>query len=163
MICSTRVWEQRCLSRLPATRFSVTESSVWCVKAFVCIGNFLAAVTWSFWCGPASVHEAINNYSAYWTLTGVQSQRMRTLVLTLIKGYRMVISPWLGNHCRFMPTCSHYSITAIERFGLLRGGWLALRRIGSCHPWHAGGLDPVPEKNCNHTSTQAQSPKHTHG
>ncbi|MFQ5644964.1 MAG: membrane protein insertion efficiency factor YidD [Thiogranum sp.] len=86
---------------------------------------------------------------------------MRTLVLTLIKGYRLVISPWLGNHCRFMPSCSHYSITAIERFGLLRGGWLALRRIGSCHPWHAGGIDPVPEQRCNHPTSQ--SPKHTHG
>jgi hypothetical protein len=88
---------------------------------------------------------------------------MRTLVLILIKGYRMVISPWLGNHCRFTPTCSHYSITAIERFGLLRGGWLSLRRIGSCHPWHAGGIDPVPEQNCNNSTSQEQPPKHING
>ena len=123
----------------------------------------MVAVISSFWFGLASVHEAINNYSAHWTLTGIQSQRMRTLVLTLIKGYRMVISPWLGNHCRFTPTCSHYSITAIERFGLLRGGWLALRRIGSCHPWHAGGIDPVPEQNCNNSTSQEQPTKHSHG
>jgi putative membrane protein insertion efficiency factor len=88
---------------------------------------------------------------------------MRTLVLILIKGYRMVISPWLGHHCRFTPSCSQYAITAIERFGLMRGGWLALRRIGSCHPWHAGGIDPVPEKSCDPSSSREHRPKHTHG
>jgi len=118
-------------------------------------------VIWLCWYGPVSVHEAINNYSAHWTHTGVQSQRMRTLVLILIKAYRLVLSPWLGNHCRFTPSCSQYSITAIERFGLRRGGWLALRRIGSCHPWHSGGLDPVPERHCHHSTPH--SPKHTHG
>jgi uncharacterized protein len=86
---------------------------------------------------------------------------MRTLVLILIKGYRLLISPWLGNHCRFTPSCSQYALTAIERFGLLRGGWLALRRIGCCHPWHAGGIDPVPHARCSHSSEK--SPKNTHG
>jgi putative membrane protein insertion efficiency factor len=86
---------------------------------------------------------------------------MRTLVLILIKGYRLLVSPWLGNHCRFTPSCSQYSITAIERFGLLRGGWLAMRRIGSCHPWHEGGIDPVPHQYCNHTAKHLQ--KNNHG
>ena len=70
---------------------------------------------------------------------------MRRLALILIKAYRLAISPWLGNHCRFTPSCSLYALTAIERFGLRRGGWLALRRIACCHPWHEGGIDPVPE------------------
>ncbi len=67
----------------------------------------------------------------------------------LLEAYRLGISPWLGSHCRFYPSCSHYAKSAIERFGLLRGVWLALRRIGRCHPWHVGGYDPVPE---NHKS-----------
>lgn len=75
---------------------------------------------------------------------------MRRLIQTLIKAYSYLLSPWLGNHCRFSPSCSHYACTAIERFGVIRGGWLALRRIGRCHPWHAGGMDPVPEQLQRH-------------
>ena len=85
---------------------------------------------------------------------------MRKLLLILIKGYRLVISPWLGNHCRFTPTCSEYAFTAVERYGALKGGWLAVRRLGCCHPWHAGGHDPVPDQI---HSTKQQSAKHTHG
>lgn len=62
----------------------------------------------------------------------------------LIRGYRYVISPLLGPRCRFHPSCSAYALEAVERYGLCRGGWLALKRLGKCHPWHAGGLDPVP-------------------
>jgi putative membrane protein insertion efficiency factor len=87
---------------------------------------------------------------------------MRTLLLLLIKTYRLLVSPWLGNHCRFAPTCSDYALTAIERFGVLRGGWLALRRVGRCHPWHAGGLDPVPEKSSEQL-TKTHSAEHNHG
>jgi len=87
---------------------------------------------------------------------------MRTLLLILIKGYRLLISPWLGNHCRFTPTCSQYAATAIERHGAIRGSWLALRRLGCCHPWHAGGFDPVPEQTCQSTH-EKHAPKHTHG
>ncbi len=87
---------------------------------------------------------------------------MRTLLLLLIKGYRLLVSPWLGNQCRFTPTCSEYAITAVDRFGVLRGSRLALRRIGCCHPWHAGGVDPVPEKSSEQL-TRKQSPEHTHG
>jgi putative membrane protein insertion efficiency factor len=87
---------------------------------------------------------------------------MRILLLLLIKGYRLLVSPWLGNHCRFTPTCSEYAITAVERFGALRGSWLAIRRIGCCHPWHAGGLDPVPD-TASEQLTKKQPSEHTHG
>lgn len=72
---------------------------------------------------------------------------MRNLLIKLIGLYRYLISPLLGNNCRFYPSCSEYAQTAIQRFGVVRGGWLSLRRLGCCHPWHAGGLDPVPDKN----------------
>lgn len=69
---------------------------------------------------------------------------MRTLLLALVRGYRYLISPWLGNHCRFVPSCSEYAETAIREHGPARGSWLAAKRLGRCHPWHPGGLDPVP-------------------
>ena len=61
-----------------------------------------------------------------------------------IRIYQRAISPMLPPTCRFMPTCSNYALTAIERHGVVKGGWLALRRIGRCHPWNPGGFDPVP-------------------
>jgi putative membrane protein insertion efficiency factor len=70
---------------------------------------------------------------------------MKQILLLLIKGYRLTLSPLLGRHCRFLPTCSQYTYEAVERFGALRGGYLGLRRILKCHPFHAGGHDPVPE------------------
>lgn len=71
---------------------------------------------------------------------------MRKLFIVLIRGYQYLISPLLGNHCRFYPSCSCYAHSAIERYGVLRGGWLSLRRLSRCHPWSPGGLDPVPEE-----------------
>jgi len=71
---------------------------------------------------------------------------MRKILIAAIRFYRFLLSPWFGQQCRFHPTCSCYAITAIERFGALRGSWLAVRRIGRCHPWHPGGHDPVPER-----------------
>lgn len=70
---------------------------------------------------------------------------MRKILILCIRAYRYLISPMMGPHCRFHPTCSCYAQTALEQHGLWRGSWLTLRRIGRCHPWHAGGLDPVPE------------------
>ncbi len=72
-------------------------------------------------------------------------EEMRKLIIYIIRGYRYVFSPLLGPRCRFHPSCSSYAIEALERHGVARGGWLALRRIGRCHPFHAGGYDPVPE------------------
>ncbi len=71
---------------------------------------------------------------------------MQFVLVQLIKFYRYVISPWVGHHCRFYPTCSSYALTAVERFGALRGSYLTVIRLSKCHPWHEGGLDPVPEK-----------------
>jgi len=64
----------------------------------------------------------------------------------LILAYRYALSPLLGPRCRFYPSCSAYALEALDRHGALRGLWLALRRIGRCHPWHPGGYDPVPER-----------------
>ncbi len=75
---------------------------------------------------------------------------MRKLLILPIRAYRYFISPLLGNHCRYYPSCSSYAETAVLRFGLLRGGWLALKRISRCHPWHEGGYDPVPDSLDKH-------------
>lgn len=72
---------------------------------------------------------------------------MRKIVIFLIRGYQYLLSPFLGSHCRFHPSCSCYALTAVERYGVLRGGWLSLRRLARCHPWSPGGLDPVPEQS----------------
>jgi putative membrane protein insertion efficiency factor len=66
------------------------------------------------------------------------------LLVALIRLYQVLISPWLGPACRFEPTCSRYAIEAVERYGVWRGGWLAVRRVGRCHPFGGYGLDPVP-------------------
>lgn len=73
---------------------------------------------------------------------------MKTICLALIAGYRYMISPFLGRACRFEPTCSIYAGDAIRRFGVLHGGWLAIRRLLRCHPFHPGGFDPVAEETC---------------
>ncbi|MGD1902023.1 MAG: membrane protein insertion efficiency factor YidD [Geitlerinemataceae cyanobacterium] len=69
----------------------------------------------------------------------------RTIFLAIVRFYRLAISPLFPPTCRFQPTCSQYALTAIERFGAWRGGWMAARRILRCHPFNPGGYDPVPE------------------
>ena len=73
---------------------------------------------------------------------------MQRLSLLLIRGYQLLISPLLGNNCRFHPTCSCYAHQAIERFGVTKGSWLSMRRILKCHPFNEGGYDPVSEPDC---------------
>ncbi|AFH93960.1 membrane protein insertion efficiency factor YidD [Providencia vermicola] len=68
------------------------------------------------------------------------------LLIGLIRGYQLAISPLLGPRCRFNPTCSNYGIEALRRFGMLKGSWLTAKRVLKCHPLHAGGDDPVPPK-----------------
>ena len=69
---------------------------------------------------------------------------MKKILIFLIKFYRDFLSPLKPPSCRFVPTCSEYAWIAVERYGALKGGWLALRRILRCHPFHKGGYDPVP-------------------
>lgn len=69
----------------------------------------------------------------------------KRLIVGAIRGYQLLLSPFLPMSCRFHPTCSAYGIEAVSRHGVLAGLWLTARRIARCHPWHSGGLDPVPE------------------
>ena len=64
--------------------------------------------------------------------------------IALIKIYQWIISPWLGQKCRFTPTCSQYALEALKKYGLFKGTWLAIKRISRCHPWGGHGYDPVP-------------------
>ena len=68
----------------------------------------------------------------------------RQLLVSLIRGYRRFLSPVLPPSCRFHPSCSQYALEAVTRYGVLRGAWLAVRRLARCHPFHPGGFDPVP-------------------
>lgn len=69
----------------------------------------------------------------------------RALIL-LVRGYRLILSPWLGSSCRFEPTCSAYALEALQRHGAAAGSYLAAARVLRCHPWCAGGLDSVPQQ-----------------
>ena len=74
------------------------------------------------------------------------SRVMRTILRGLIRLYQLVLSPILPGSCRYAPSCSHYAAEAIDSHGVVRGGWLAVKRIFRCHPWGGDGYDPVPEK-----------------
>jgi len=69
---------------------------------------------------------------------------MRLVLKFLIRMYQLTLSPMFGPRCRFYPSCSHYGMEAIDKHGALRGSWLSVRRVARCHPFHAGGHDPVP-------------------
>ncbi|MCV6612834.1 MAG: membrane protein insertion efficiency factor YidD [Amphritea sp.] len=69
---------------------------------------------------------------------------IRRALIFLIRIYQYMISPFLGQNCRFYPTCSAYTLEAIETHGIVKGLWLSIKRIGKCHPYHPGGVDPVP-------------------
>ncbi|MDD5319151.1 MAG: membrane protein insertion efficiency factor YidD [Methylococcales bacterium] len=71
---------------------------------------------------------------------------MRFMLIAIIKFYKYFISPLLGSNCRFYPSCSSYSLEALQRHGAITGFYLTLRRLLKCHPFHEGGIDPVPEK-----------------
>ena len=69
----------------------------------------------------------------------------KRLLIKMVRGYQLLISPFLGNNCRYMPTCSAYTLEAMEKWGPWRGLWMGIKRVGRCHPFHEGGYDPVPE------------------
>jgi len=75
---------------------------------------------------------------------------MRALIRLLLRAYQLLVSPLVGQRCRFYPSCSQYALEAIELHGIGRGTWLALRRLLRCHPFHAGGFDPVVPKTRRH-------------
>ena len=72
---------------------------------------------------------------------------MRKILILIIRAYQYLLSPLMGPSCRFYPSCSCYAQTALEKYGVIKGGWLAVRRLLRCHPWHPGGVDPVPEQD----------------
>jgi putative membrane protein insertion efficiency factor len=76
-------------------------------------------------------------------------------MIVFIRGYQLTLSAFLGRQCRFLPTCSEYAREAVERHGALAGAWLAVRRIGRCHPWGGSGYDPVPEPHLPETTEKA--------
>jgi len=69
---------------------------------------------------------------------------MSALAVAMVRLYQILIAPLLGANCRFQPSCSHYAIDALKKYGFFRGSWLAVKRIFRCHPFHPGGYDPVP-------------------
>ncbi len=79
------------------------------------------------------------------------------LLIGLVRFYQLFISPVIGPRCRFYPSCSHYTIEAIKLHGVLKGGWLAIKRIARCHPKNPGGVDPVPP--CTHPSCAIEDSK----
>jgi uncharacterized protein len=77
-------------------------------------------------------------------VSGKISKALQIVLILSIRGYRLMVSPWLGNNCRFFPTCSQYAIEAIQQWGVFKGSWLMIKRLLRCHPGCDGGCDPVP-------------------
>jgi len=80
----------------------------------------------------------------------------------LVRFYQVAISPYTPDSCRFQPTCSHYTIEALKIHGLFKGSWLAIKRIGSCHPWGSSGYDPVPPANIPKVKVKKYKTKKKH-
>lgn len=87
---------------------------------------------------------------------------MTKLLLALIRLYQLLLSPLLGNVCRFEPSCSRYAAACLENHGALRGSWLALKRLGRCHPFHRGGFDPPPPSSRAATISTARPESSCH-
>jgi len=83
---------------------------------------------------------------------------IQKLLILLVKGYRFILSPWLGSSCRFTPTCSAYALEALESHGAAKGSYLTLRRLSRCHPWCAGGHDVVPQPRSAKTPPSSTLP-----
>ena len=83
---------------------------------------------------------------------------MKRLMMAVVRGYQLLISPVLGNNCRYVPSCSAYTLEAMDKHGPWRGLWLGIRRVARCHPFHEGGFDPVPDApkapKCDHKEHQ---------
>ena len=79
---------------------------------------------------------------------------VRIVLKGVIRAYQLLLSPVLGNNCRFHPNCSTYAVEAINHHGAMGGAWLAAKRITRCHPWHPGGFDPVPGQRCGVTCSK---------
>jgi uncharacterized protein len=86
---------------------------------------------------------------------------MKALLLLLLRGYQLAISPLLGQNCRFYPSCSNYAQEALRVHGAAKGSWLAAKRLACCHPWHEGGVDLVPPAGSKKSSTTARGCNHT--
>jgi len=87
---------------------------------------------------------------------------MTRVLLLLVRGYQVAISPLLGQRCRFYPSCSAYAVQALQAHGALRGSWLALRRLGRCHPWNPGGVDHVPTGRGRSSPAEPDPGSHDH-
>jgi len=83
---------------------------------------------------------------------------MKALLIGLVKGYRLLLSPWLGSACRFEPSCSAYSLSALQTHGAAAGSYLTLKRLVRCQPWCCGGYDPVPQEKSRFFSQLIFSP-----
>ena len=84
---------------------------------------------------------------------------VRALLIALLRSYRLLISPLYGQVCRYHPSCSAYALDAVREHGSIRGSWLTLRRLGRCHPWAAGGYDPVPPRSYRVSAGSSPSPQ----